>query len=175
MPSKVCVRDGCVVEFTSYPSQNKKYCSNACRYACAKYRDSLTDSHGKHRITEPDAQTKLGVCSICGPDTEIRLRKNSGTWRCKNAIRRLARLQTYGLSNEEYTVQLLLQDNCCFICGDEFHEQPRVDHDHTTGQVRGLLCNMCNIGLGMFRDNPEYLDQAALYLRSWPWELDSKN
>lgn len=39
-----------------------------------------------------------------------------------------------------------------------------LDHFHSTGKVRGLLCHNCNRGLGLFQDNPEYLRQAALYL-----------
>lgn len=51
----------------------------------------------------------------------------------------------------------------CTICGDA--STPLVvDHDHKTGQIRGLLCNHCNRGLGHFRDNPELLEYARMYL-----------
>lgn len=51
----------------------------------------------------------------------------------------------------------------CVICGDD--GPLVVDHDHQNGEVRGMLCNHCNRGLGHFRDDPELLEFAAEYLR----------
>lgn len=50
----------------------------------------------------------------------------------------------------------------CVICGSE--EKLVVDHDHITGEIRGMLCNHCNRGLGHFRDDPMLLEFAAQYL-----------
>lgn len=50
----------------------------------------------------------------------------------------------------------------CVICGSE--EKLVVDHDHKTGEIRGLLCNHCNRGLGHFKDDPMLLEFAAQYL-----------
>lgn len=52
----------------------------------------------------------------------------------------------------------------CVICGSE--EKLVVDHDHKTGAIRGMLCNHCNRGLGHFRDDPELLEFARIYLLS---------
>ena len=52
----------------------------------------------------------------------------------------------------------------CVICGSE--EELVVDHCHKTNKIRGMLCNHCNRGLGHFRDDPELLEFARIYLLS---------
>jgi len=74
----------------------------------------------------------------------------------------------YGMSEEQYDVLLLSQDNRCAICNTDTPTGKwrvfAVDHCHTTGNVRGLLCNECNRGMGLLRDNAELLRRAADYL-----------
>lgn len=74
----------------------------------------------------------------------------------------------YGLSWETYAAMLEAQGNACAIClrgfGTGKREGPYADHCHTQGHVRGLLCQACNLGLGMFRDDPDALRRAADYL-----------
>jgi hypothetical protein len=72
--------------------------------------------------------------------------------------------QQYSLSKEDWEGMLALQDGKCGICLTQSSRQLVVDHDHTTGEVRGLLCHGCNRGLGMFRDSPSALRRAASYL-----------
>ena len=72
----------------------------------------------------------------------------------------------YGLTPRAVDLQLGLQGNVCAICRKKFTEKRRahVDHDHATGAPRGLLCRACNVGLGMFYDNPTFLQSAISYL-----------
>lgn len=80
-------------------------------------------------------------------------------------------LTKFGLTLEDYTGMYSEQEGKCKICGiDENNLLPKsklgIDHCHTTGKVRGLLCTNCNTGLGQFKDNIELLDLAINYLKS---------
>lgn len=73
----------------------------------------------------------------------------------------------YGLTEERYLEMLEAQDGLCAICGKPGRSRGlHVDHDHSTGAVRGLLCHPCNSGMGMFGDDPEVLASAIKYLRA---------
>ncbi len=52
----------------------------------------------------------------------------------------------------------------CAICGIEGGLSLWIDHDHITGKVRGPLCRVCNLGLGMFKENPALLKRALEYI-----------
>lgn len=67
----------------------------------------------------------------------------------------------------EYTERLKAQCGKCAICGRELWEKLRIDHDHKTGNLRGLLCDNCNWGLGNFKDNPAFLESAIKYLNKY--------
>lgn len=85
--------------------------------------------------------------------------------------------QRFGMSLEEYHYLHADQGGRCAICRDEIQRdslpgggagldgRAHVDHCHTTGMNRGLLCSRCNLGLGHFLDSPRLLAQAIVYLR----------
>jgi len=77
-------------------------------------------------------------------------------------------LKRYGLSVEDYEKMAADQNGVCAICGQPERKKSAlsVDHDHETGEVRGLLCDACNRGLGAFRDDPERLGRAIAYLEA---------
>lgn len=81
--------------------------------------------------------------------------------------KRKYRITHYGLTLEQYTRILETQNNACAICksSDWQRDSPSIDHCHSTGKVRGLLCNTCNRALGMFKDSAELLEEAAAYVR----------
>lgn len=74
----------------------------------------------------------------------------------------------YLLSSNEYEKLLIIQDFKCAICNkhqSECKKSLSVDHNHVTGEVRGLLCSQCNVGLGMFKENEDSLINAIKYLK----------
>jgi hypothetical protein len=74
----------------------------------------------------------------------------------------------FGISLEEFDRLLTEQNNGCAICGGLNKNGFRlaVDHNHKTGQIRGLLCNKCNSVLG-YIENSEFLVSALSYLNTW--------
>lgn len=72
----------------------------------------------------------------------------------------------YNLTIEDYEALLKSQNYVCAMNGEKFKgREPFVDHDHTTGKIRGLLCGKCNFGLGHFDDQINKLQNAISYLR----------
>jgi hypothetical protein len=75
----------------------------------------------------------------------------------------------YGLSREDWEWLWEYQDGRCATCRiDLTTVKVCVDHDHETDEVRGLLCNECNHGIGKFNDNAETLMRAAKYVLATP-------
>lgn len=70
----------------------------------------------------------------------------------------------YGLEWVDYDDLVQEQEGRCAICRDPFNDDDTVDHCHTTGKVRGLLCSHCNKGLGFFKDSVLSLFRAVQYL-----------
>lgn len=111
-----------------------------------------------------------GHCKECMRDKGAAYRKaNAKALNDKTvAYRREKRL---GITQEEYELLLDMQDHRCGICKEPERVEHKhgkramaVDHDHTTGRIRGLLCSHCNRALGLFRDSADVLRSAEEYL-----------
>ena len=88
----------------------------------------------------------------------------------KNMAARNRRLQIeYGITHEQVKRMYISQSGNCAICGNKFNGRWDicVDHNHTTEQVRQILCRKCNSGLGHFRENPSILLRAIDYINKW--------
>ncbi len=124
-----------------------------------------------------DSSAKSGlrtICKQCDKETRIRKRlENPDLYLTKQRIiikkSNLKRL--YHITLEEYNNMMNKQNGVCAICGrseldiNQFGSRSlSVDHDHRTGQVRGLLCNRCNRLLGFADDNLELLSKCIKYI-----------
>lgn len=77
------------------------------------------------------------------------------------------RARRYGMTAEQAIAYEREGGGACWICRGPFNperREPHWDHDHATGELRGLLCSNCNLGLGYFKDAPERLSAAIEYL-----------
>lgn len=109
-------------------------------------------------------------------------RRYSRAWRARNRdkSRRSWLKFEYGITPEQYDDQLLLQNGLCAICKGEFSTNVSwkagkklvVDHDHETGEVRGLLCLHCNTSVGIF-ENVEYAAKLRAYLDAPSWHKNT--
>jgi hypothetical protein len=72
---------------------------------------------------------------------------------------------TFGITLDDYDQILLEQNGGCAICGTPPKtKRLSIDHDHTTGRIRGLLCNDCNAGLGFFQESVGRFRRALAYM-----------
>lgn len=127
----------------------------------------------RHSLTEKNPHTMRAVCAVCGPVDLVERR--SGVLVCKIGREQQRRRNAsgtkhkrgkhvdrgpHGLTTAE--ARAMREGKLCEICDAPAEA---VDHDHATGQIRGVLCAQCNMGIGHFDDDPELLEQAAAYLR----------
>lgn len=134
-----------------------------CR-VCKKEKKATEFSlHNKKNRTK-----RSPVCKLCLAEYAKDYRQKNVSQVRENE-RRSKMKRLYGVTPEEYDAMLVAQGHRCGICKST---EPgvrikyfSVDHCHTTGKVRGLLCEKCNRGVGHFSDNTEYLKRAIKYLK----------
>ena len=97
---------------------------------------------------------------------------HSQKWRVNNPDknRQYYLKTTYNITVEEYDLLLKAQNNSCAICGGPpsvVGNNLHVDHNHTTGKNRGLLCGHCNLILGQSKENKDILRKSIEYLEKY--------
>lgn len=135
---------------------------------------------------------KCNICNTLKPKTEfsknirkkdnlqnycrVCLNKSAKEWRLKNpkrfseVTRRNYYKTKYGITLENYDYMLKLQKGVCAICNSPNFTTTKklaVDHCHSTGRIRSLLCSSCNVTLGLVKENKSILLNMIDYLDKW--------
>lgn len=84
----------------------------------------------------------------------------------KYTFNRKKTLAKYGLSEETYSNLLSKQEGKCAICKESWNRKLFIDHCHSSGNIRGLLCRKCNSGIGFLKDSPIIVKSALEYLNA---------
>ncbi len=132
---------------------------------CHQVKDLEQDFYLTGRKTDKNKTNRHYTCKEC---TKARLKISES--QSPERKRELHLRRKYDISLEEYDQMLELQGGKCALCpattpgGKHNNENWCVDHDHVTGKVRELLCNDCNLVLGIIKDSPEHLGRMITYI-----------
>jgi hypothetical protein len=147
METKKCTKCGIEKSLDEYYNESRVKDGKQARCKqCAK------DYYNTYRKTNPDIYRKASLKHW----HNLNLKKKQERW-----------IKRYGITLEQYEKMYAKQNGVCKICKNPCVTRNllSVDHCHTTGKVRGLLCVKCNTALGMLNDNIALLSNAILYLK----------
>lgn len=124
------------------------------------YTQDDLDDFRKHKTSR---YGRANVCKTCSSEESSKYDSYKNWYKSKdNRLRK-----RYGISEDDFKQILAEQQHSCAICKTievGHHGTLCVDHNHETGEVRGLLCHSCNSALGLFKDNPDNLIEGFKYL-----------
>lgn len=131
------------------------------RYSCKDCYNKQQREYAKNnkeKIRERNARKKESRKAYYQSEQGIKSSRNSHLKR------------NFGITLDEYENLSKKQNHVCKICGGKETQYRNrvlsVDHNHTTGEIRGLLCSNCNRALGLFKDKIENLINAVKYLKN---------
>jgi hypothetical protein len=134
-------------------------------------RKQCTDCHRLKDLTEFHVNRSLpgGLHYYC-KDCQNR---RGAEWRARDpeharaivrkSQRKTHKMRTYGLTNKMYEDMIVSQNGKCPICLKAL-KRPSVDHCHSTGKIRGVLCRHCNSSISVFDNDPEAVERMVTYL-----------
>jgi hypothetical protein len=107
-------------------------------------------------------------CKPCRVKVNSENFKKLGMPRCKTTQKDYKLRTKYNITLSDFHKQMEFQSNVCAICKCEFQNERKthVDHCHTTGEIRGILCSHCNHALGMFKDDINIIQTALDYIKN---------
>ena len=169
---------------------NQKYCRDACAEKSRRMNPQSRHNNNlgkRRRRAEKPAETHandrryylasrdriLARAKEWAKANPEKIRERYQAWKARHPLTRKAYQlkHNYNMSLEEHKEKLSEQGGVCAICG-HLPTMGRwkillVDHNHATGEVRGLLCHDCNIGIGNLKDNAARLRAAATYIERY--------
>lgn len=166
---KTCKRCGVEKDKASFSpfKKSKDGLFSWCKQCnCELQKGRYANMSKEERFLHNRHKRSLAVADRCHRKQTERYRRDP-EYRARTTLNQNAK--RYGITTEEYQRRISL---ACEICGRTL---PRVghaggmhiDHDHTTGNLRGTLCHTCNLGLGRFSDSPKLLRAAADYIEKY--------
>jgi len=144
--------------YQSYYEKNKEKVLSQSKTYYYENKEKVNQRHTEYSKNNPEINRKS---------------RKDHYWRNRDKLlegnREYRYMRNYGLTLERFDEMRAEQNHRCYICNaheaEEHLEVLNVDHDHETGEVRKLLCSLCNKGLGLFKDSPALLENASAYLR----------
>lgn len=134
----------------------------------AKNRDRMRAYHADWRAQNRDKVRAYALKSYASnkdkKNASARARRAKDPEKHRAWYRRHTLMKEYGLTPEAYGVMLGKQEGRCAICAVVLGGNAPVDHCHKSGATRGLLCNNCNLILGLAHEAPRIFDKASQYL-----------
>ncbi len=157
---KTCVRCGAVKQITEFYRHKRSadgrnsYCQECSRSYAREWKKNNPERVNEGRLRWKEAN----------PNKVREVQKKANQNRPQNYARDLFRLKKYGLTPEAFDEMYIRQGGACAVCGSG--GRLHVDHCHTTGITRGLLCFRCNAALGLTGESRTILELLAIYLDS---------
>ena len=168
-PKKTPLIKKCITCNEEFPIRRSKHAQKYCTIACGS-----KDRFQKAKKKYPNDYFKEKQCRKCGttfvPEAPSQ-HYCSQVCRGKESYYK----RNYNITGDELKAMKIDQGHKCYICGGEgfilgsnnHTERLVVDHCHSTGKVGKLLCQNCNRGLGLFKDDTRIMKEAIRYLEEY--------
>jgi hypothetical protein len=151
-----------------YRAKNRKRRRAACKKWYYEHRDEQIPKYRAYYLKNREKLCAYAREYVAKNKELVTASRKKYYKRVQPLLRNRRFLNNYGITAEQRDAMAASQQWRCAICGSHVDEIPKnelyVDHCHTTGKVRELLCTHCNTGIGHFRDNVFTLHAAIAYL-----------
>jgi len=166
-------------------NRNRRYGVFHCKYCNQNVErridtGTVADSCGCMKRRDAHSKFETWRCTRCHevkPLTDYYKREDTKSYRreCKTCVKEKTLLRKFGVDYTWYHNKLEEQNHCCAICKKPLESKRNdkfdVDHCHTTGNVRGLLCTTCNTGIGLLKEDITIFKNAEKYLNKYKEDI----